>query len=55
MEPDIDKIRRAANLVMETSAGGEAHLAYLYASWIKIHCEELLYEDMYNAGQTGLG
>lgn len=47
MNPDIDKIRRAAALSMHHAAAGEEHLSYLYDAWIKRHCEELLYEDMY--------
>jgi hypothetical protein len=46
-EPDLDKIRRGAVLAMTAAVDGEEHLSYLYCAWIKQHCEELLYEDLY--------
>lgn len=46
-EPDLDKIRRAAELVMKESAAGNDHLAYLYAAWIREHLRDILYEDCY--------
>ena len=47
-EADVDKIRRGAVLAMKSAAEDEPHLAYLCCAWIKRHCEELLYEDVYD-------
>lgn len=48
-EPDLDKIRRAAELAMEHAVRSEEHLSWLYCGWIRHHCRELLYEDLWRA------
>jgi len=47
--PDLDKIRRGAQLAMHHAVMSEEHLSWLYCGWIKRHCEELLYEDLWLA------
>lgn len=46
-EPDVDKIRRAAVFAMESAVAEGSYGAWYYAGWIKRHCEEILYEEMY--------